>query len=255
MANSITQELNAPDVSSTAANPSLAGANSHGTLAAKSAFLPLVGKRAMSAELSPRLERRIQILTDVGERIFFLLLFTIFAINLAPTLMAVPTNSFVLISEGLIVFFTIVRRDARMVTTRPIDWLTALSGTALPLFAKAGGHAVAPLLGAAVMMLGLSISICGKLTLRRSFGLTAANRGLVHSGPYRLVRHPIYAGYILVYVGFLINNPLTWNFALYFLTISLLIVRIKAEEMLLVHDPDYVAFQQRVGYRVMPGVF
>ena len=134
------QERDAPNVSSTKAAPSLAGANSHGTLAAKSVFHSLVEKRAMGAELSPRVERRIQQLTDVGERIFFLLLFTIFALNLAPTLLAFPANALVLISEGLIVFFTIVRRDARMVTTRPVDWLAALSGAALPLFAKAGGH-------------------------------------------------------------------------------------------------------------------
>ena len=167
-----------------------------------------------------------------------------------------PYNFLALISEGLIVFFTIIRRDAQTVTTRPRDWMIALLGTALPLLVRAGGHPSVPtFVGTAFMSAGLFVSICSKLTLRRSFGLAAANRGLVHSGPYRIVRHPIYAGYILIYVGFFLNNPLDWNLALYLLAISLLICRVIAEEIVLTQDPGYVAFMQRVHYRVMPGVF
>jgi protein-S-isoprenylcysteine O-methyltransferase Ste14 len=149
-----------------------------------------------------------------------------------------------------------IRRDARMITIRPMDWMIALLGTAMPLLVRAGGHPFAPaLVGTAFMLTGLFFSISAKLTLRRSFGLAAANRGLVLSGPYRIVRHPIYAGYILIYVGFLLNNPLAWNFAIYLLTIGLLIFRVMAEEILLTQDPSYVEFKQRVHYRVMPGVF
>ena len=38
--------------------------------------------------------------------------------------------------------------------------------------------------------------IAGKVVLGRSFGLVPANRGIVARGPYLLVRHPIYAGYL-----------------------------------------------------------
>lgn len=210
----------------------------------------------MSAPLDPCLERRLQKLMDLGERTFFVLLYAIFVVSLWRSLALQPSNILVVISEGLVVFYTIIRRNAWMVTTRPLDWMIALIGTALPLFVRAGGHPIAPtMVGTVFMLIGLFVSICSKLTLRRSFGLVAANRGLVHSGPYRIVRHPIYAGYILIYVGFLLNNPLAWNFTLYLLTIGLLIWRVRAEEIVLTQDPDYAAFMQRVHYRVMPGVF
>ena len=209
----------------------------------------------MSVPLDPCLERRLQKLMDLGERLFFLSLYAIFVTSLWRSLASQPYNILALISEGLIVFFTIVRRDAWLVTTRPEDWLIALIGTALPLLVKAGGHPVAPLIGTFLMTIGLFISVCSKLTLRRSFGLAAANRGVVNAGPYRIVRHPIYAGYILMYVGFLLNNPLAWNLVLYLLATVLLGLRVMAEEIVLTQDPDYAAFRQRVHYRVLPGVF
>ena len=210
----------------------------------------------MSLPLDPYVERLLQRLIDLGERIFFLLLYALFVSSLWRSLASHPFNFLALISEGLIVFFMNIRRDARMITIRPLDWMIALLGTALPLLVRPGGHPFAPtLVGTCFMLTGLLFSISAKLTLRRSFGLAAANRGVVLSGPYRIVRHPIYAGYILIYVGFLLNNPLAWNFAIYLLTISLLIFRVMAEEILLTRDPNYAAFKQRVHYRVMPGVF
>jgi protein-S-isoprenylcysteine O-methyltransferase Ste14 len=34
--------------------------------------------------------------------------------------------------------------------------------------------------------------------LGRSFGFVAADRGLRASGPYAMVRHPVYASYLLI---------------------------------------------------------
>lgn len=220
------------------------------------ACLAVGGQGRVRRQLDPYVERRLQQLMDLGERIFFLSLYAILVTSLWPSLRSQPYNILALISEGLIVFFTTIRRNAFLVSTRPADWLIALLGTALPLLVKAGGHPVAPpLIGTALMAMGLLISICSKLTLRRSFGLAAANRGLVNSGLYRIVRHPIYAGYIVMYIGFLLNNPLAWNLALYLLSAILLVLRVRAEEIVLIQDPNYAAFRQRVHYRLVPGVY
>jgi protein-S-isoprenylcysteine O-methyltransferase Ste14 len=109
--------------------------------------------------------------------------------------------------------------------------------------------------GTAFMLVGLVLAITSKLTLRRSFGVAAANRGIVRAGPYNLVRHPMYAGYILVYVGFLSNNPLWWNLALYVATVILIVARILAEERVLARDPEYAEFMSRVRHRLAPGLF
>ena len=58
-----------------------------------------------------------------------------------------------------------------------------------------------------VSIIGLAIVVAGKVALGRSFGLLPANRGVVFSGLYRVVRHPIYLGYVLTHGAFLAANP------------------------------------------------
>src|SRR2546430_13476301 len=58
-----------------------------------------------------------------------------------------------------------------------------------------------------VSAVGLLIVIIGKLSLGRSFGLTPANRGVVSTGIYQFVRHPIYLGYLITHIGFVLANP------------------------------------------------
>ena len=72
-------------------------------------------------------------------------------------------------------------------------------------------------LGLPALLAGLWIGfkLYGKLALGRSFGIVAANRGVVSSGPYRLVRHPIYLGYLVTHAGFLLSNMSARNVLVY----------------------------------------
>ncbi len=209
----------------------------------------------MTTPLSPRAERSLQIAIDLGERLFVLLLFATFVVRLSHSLAIRPYNLLALLSEGLVATFILIRRNTDAVTMRPLDWVVALAGTALPMTVTPGGQPLLPpFAGTALMFAGLSLAVWAKATLRRSFGIAAANRGAVISGPYRLIRHPMYAGYFLVFAGFLINNPSIWNLAIYLLAAVCLIVRIFAEEVMLGSDPAYAAYRQRVRYRLAPGV-
>ena len=209
----------------------------------------------MRAELGPRTEKVLQIVIDLGERLFILILFASFLATLSRTLGVRPFNVLALISEGWVAFLIVVRRRATFISTRPWDWLIGLGGTALPMLARAGGQPFLPSeVGTVLMFSGLSIALVAKLTLRRSFGIAAANRGAVISGPYRLVRHPIYAGYLLVYLGFALNNPQMWNLLLYVFAAGLLVARTHAEEGVLVHDPVYTEYRLKVRYRLIPGL-
>jgi protein-S-isoprenylcysteine O-methyltransferase Ste14 len=161
-----------------------------------------------------------------------------------------------LLSEGTVVLFILIRRRTSDVSIRPGDWLVAVSGTALPLLARAGGDGP---VGAAIctllMTFGFMLQVSAKVTLRRSFGIVAANRGVKISGPYAFVRHPMYAGYMLTQIGFLLLNPTLWNLSIYLLAFSCQIVRILSEERLLTEDPGYRSFRGNVPYRLIPGVF
>ena len=99
------------------------------------------------------------------------------------------------------------------------------------------------------------IQISTKVALGVSFGLVAANRGVRVSGPYRFVRHPMYAGYVITHVGLCSAMPSAINALLYVCALSLQIVRIKREERVLMQDQQYRDFSARVRYRLLPGVF
>jgi protein-S-isoprenylcysteine O-methyltransferase Ste14 len=105
------------------------------------------------------------------------------------------------------------------------------------------------------MISGFVLQLSAKLTLRRSFGVVAANRGVKASGPYRLIRHPMYAGYALTHVGFLLAGPTLWNLAIYGTTLTIAVRRIIAEERVLRLDPVYQSLTTRVRYRLLPFVF
>ena len=217
---------------------------------------PLAAKPGgLSAPLSPAGEKAWQITIDLAERLFVLIIFANFVVVISHTLGVRPYNALALISEGLVVFFILIRRSAKAVTIRPWDWFIALAGTTLAMFVRAGGKPYAPeIFGTCLMFAGILLAIAAKLTLRKSFGVAAANRGAVISGPYRFVRHPMYAGYVLVYAGFFLNNPSPWNIAIYIATLALLVARIFAEEGVLDRDPVYAAYKARVHYRLVPGV-
>ena len=82
-----------------------------------------------------------------------------------------------------------------------------------------------------------------------------ANRGVVSSGVYRVVRHPIYLGYLITHVAFLLATPSAWNIAALLAADAALLMRAVLEEQTLSRDSQYRAYQQSVRWRVCPGLF
>jgi protein-S-isoprenylcysteine O-methyltransferase Ste14 len=196
---------------------------------------------------------------DLVERIALVLFFGALAWRLLRSW--IDTGSLVslilLVSEASVVAFVLIRRSTTDVSMRPADWFIALLGTTAPLLVSpTGGEALASdLVCVPLILMGLGVQIAAKLTLRRSFGVVAANRGVKIGGPYRVVRHPMYAGYILTQVAFLLTYPSLWNAAVYVVAFAFQIGRILAEERVLSRDPSYQAFTAAVPYRLAPGLF
>jgi protein-S-isoprenylcysteine O-methyltransferase Ste14 len=129
----------------------------------------------------------------------------------------------------------------------------------MPLLAVPASHSQAvsglSILWALLALGGFALQITAKLTLRRSFGIVAANRGVKVNGPYRIVRHPMYAGYVMTHIGFVLHNPSLWNVSIYTLGFGFQLARILAEERILLQDRDYRDFAARTPYRLLFGVF
>lgn len=167
------------------------------------------------------------------------------------------TGLLLLASELLVVVLTIIRRPASEVDrTWQARAIAGLSILGPPLVRPiANAQLVPDIYTAALSMCGLAFLIGGKLSLGRSFGLMPANRGIVCSGVYRVVRHPIYAGYLITHLGFLAAHPSARNIVLLVLADAALMVRAMYEERTLVHDASYSEYCSRVRWRVLPGLF
>ncbi|UUZ53225.1 hypothetical protein LP419_30660 [Massilia sp. H-1] len=74
-------------------------------------------------------------------------------------------------------------------------------------------------------------------------------------GLYRLVRHPLYASYMISFSGYMLTNTSLRNVAVFGVTIALLAMRILREERHLSLDSNYREYMARVKFRVLPFVF
>ncbi len=193
------------------------------------------------------------LIIDFGERIFLLLLVAPFLISFAMYVPTHPQALLLVVSECLAVLFILIRKPGA-IDARPYPLFIAFVGAAFVLLIRPGGTQLAPeLVASVVMSTGVLINISAKIALNRSFGLIAANRGIKAGGPYRLVRHPMYLGYFVTQVGFLLMSFSIYNLAIYGIAWVAQVLRIIEEEKFLSEDPEYRLLKERVRWRVLPG--
>ena len=166
------------------------------------------------------------------------------------------TDLLLVVGESLVVVLTCLRRPASVVDRRAVVRLVTGVSMTLPLLSQpANTPPIIPESAAATLLgLGLLIVVGGKISLGYSFGLLPANRGVMERGLYRIVRHPIYLGYLLTHIPFLAAHPSGWNAAVLLIGDAALIVRAFYEEETLGRDPQYVRYCQTVKWRLMPGI-
>lgn len=110
----------------------------------------------------------------------------------------------------------------------------------------------------AVQFLALCIVIYSRLQFRAKQFRPVAEPGngpLVTSGPYRFVRHPVYAGVLLFLLFSVIGHPSLLNAGLWIVALCVVIWRISIEEQLLRRQyPEYPEYQRRT-HRLIPMVY
>jgi protein-S-isoprenylcysteine O-methyltransferase Ste14 len=195
---------------------------------------------------------------DLAAKACILALFSAMSMAIATDFAATGhvTGLLLLTSESLVVALTLVRRTAQAVDRSWKARVLTLFATFGPLLVRPASGAVSPeSLTIIISAIGLIIVVLGKLSLGRSFGFTPANRGVVSTGVYRSVRHPIYLGYLITHVGFVIANPTGRNLAVLLAADVALMLRAICEERTLALDDQYRAYMGRVRWRIVPGVF
>lgn len=91
--------------------------------------------------------------------------------------------------------------------------------------------------------------------LRNRFSIVPEARGLITSGPYQLVRHPIYLGEITAGIGLVLPTLLTVHFLVFTIFLTAQVARTYFEEgVLRATYPQYETYARRTK-RLIPYVF
>lgn len=162
-----------------------------------------------------------------------------------------------IIGAGTMGLFSLVRRAP--VTAR-VDFISiAVFGLVIliPALMRTAAPATGLLAasGIATEVAGVLFSQVARIYLGRSFGILPANRGIVTSGPFRLVRHPVYLGWLVLVLGRVACFPTWRNLALFLAVIPFVMWRIALEEGLLGEGFEYRDYCGKVAWRLVPGVY
>lgn len=185
---------------------------------------------------------------------FFLVVFQLAKVYEEPW---VSTIGLVLINSVAMVLF-MTRRDASRVGNF-WEGLLAVSGTfvvTLLLIVSNDEDATlgpgASPVATVIQCIGIAGWAASLVALGRSLGIAPADRGLVRHGPYRFIRHPLYAFEGLFFLGWLINVH-TISAAIIIAAWTVLqVARIIREERIL---RGYEEYRQQVRWRLIPFVW
>ena len=164
-----------------------------------------------------------------------------------------------LVTGTLIAFVTmILRRSPKRITPNPFYWLLTFVATYWSLLTlgvvQEGRPLVPHQVSDAVAICSLVIIVWARLSLGRNIGFVPAQREIVTTGAYRYMRHPIYTGLFLGFLGVALRAYSPRNVLILGLGILWFLIKSIVEENFLRADPQYAAYLQRVGARWIPFV-
>jgi protein-S-isoprenylcysteine O-methyltransferase Ste14 len=142
---------------------------------------------------------------------------------------------------GFLAWIAVPPLDVRLGWSPPLPWWLEVAGGVL-------------LLGAAFFLFRAFTDNTYLSPLVRI--QTERRQQVVSTGVYGVVRHPMYLGASLMFVGGPLLEGSLWGLLVGVALVLLLVRRIRGEEALLAGELEgYEAYRQKVRYRLLPGVW
>lgn len=129
-----------------------------------------------------------------------------------------------------------------------LDWRFGWSGVSLPIIVLGNVFVATGLLLTLVVMVQNRFAAS---TIR-----TMDDQQVISTGLYGIVRHPMYAGALIMSVGIPLALGSYWGLLIVLVVVPVLVMRINDEEQMLVGElAGYADYRQKVRFRLIPGIW
>ena len=160
---------------------------------------------------------------------------------------------------GVISILFIIRlnpiKKARGILPRVLGVVGTFFMALVTFFPRADLSVTQTVIASVLSLVGTGLSVFALAHLGRSFSVMAEARSLVTSGPYRIVRHPLYMFEAVASLGILLQFFSFYTVLIYVAHCFLQLQRMKNEEAVLEGVfPEYQTYKVKTA-RVIPGIY
>lgn len=178
--------------------------------------------------------------------------YSVWTVNLA---VRASTIAFLLFQAAAVLLRAPPTGRARGIEPRISAFIGMALGPAISFFPRCDLPVAAEMLAAVLTFLGTAAAAAVLLRLGRSFSVMAEARQLVTTGPYRLVRHPLYLAEETALFGVLLQFFSLATALIFAVQVAFQLRRMHNEELVLSTSfPEYAAYRLQTA-RLLPGIY